>query len=86
MKNEPSGALSKILLKAADIPEFNEDLPDVLQLAKESNLEQREQFKPSVLDQYQYEVQRSYDDDADHGVLQPNIKVASLKEQSLFLR
>jgi hypothetical protein len=31
---EPSGALSKLLLKLADIPEFIVDLPDVLSLAK----------------------------------------------------
>jgi hypothetical protein len=37
-----------------------------------------------VLDQYQYEVQRSKDDDGNHEVLQLSIKFASLKEQSLF--
>jgi hypothetical protein len=31
---EPSGALSKLSLKLADIPEFIVDLPDVLSLAK----------------------------------------------------
>jgi hypothetical protein len=31
---KPLGALSKLLLKPADIPEFIEDLPDVLALAK----------------------------------------------------
>jgi hypothetical protein len=34
MVKQPSGALSKLLLKPADIPEFIEDLPDVQPLAK----------------------------------------------------
>jgi hypothetical protein len=34
ISKQPLGALSKILLKLADIPEFIEDLPDVKTLAK----------------------------------------------------
>jgi hypothetical protein len=34
MGKKPLGALSKLLPKPADIPEFIEDLPDVLTLAK----------------------------------------------------
>jgi hypothetical protein len=34
MGNQPLSALSKLLLKPADIPEFIEDLPDVLTPAK----------------------------------------------------
>jgi hypothetical protein len=34
MGKQPLGAMSKLLLMPADIPEFNEDLPDVLALAK----------------------------------------------------
>jgi hypothetical protein len=34
MSKQPLGALSKLLLKPADIPEFIEDLPNVLTLAK----------------------------------------------------
>jgi hypothetical protein len=34
MGKRPLSALSKLLLKPADIPEFIEDLPDVLALAK----------------------------------------------------
>jgi hypothetical protein len=34
MGKQPLGALSKLLLVPADIPEFIEDLPDVLTLAK----------------------------------------------------
>jgi hypothetical protein len=34
MGKQPLGALSKLLLMPADIPEFIEDLPDVLRLAK----------------------------------------------------
>jgi hypothetical protein len=34
MGKQPSCALSKLLLKPADIPEFIEDLPDVLTLVK----------------------------------------------------
>jgi hypothetical protein len=35
MGKQPLGALSKHLLMPADIPDFIEDLPDVLTLAKE---------------------------------------------------
>jgi hypothetical protein len=34
MGKQPLGALSKLLLMPADIPEVIEDLPDVLALAK----------------------------------------------------
>jgi hypothetical protein len=34
MGKQPLGALSKLLLKPADIPEFIEDLPDVITLAQ----------------------------------------------------
>jgi hypothetical protein len=34
MRKQPLGALSKLLLMHADIPEFLQDLPDVLPLAK----------------------------------------------------
>jgi hypothetical protein len=34
MGKQPLGALSKLLLMPADIPEFIEELPDVLALAK----------------------------------------------------
>jgi hypothetical protein len=34
MGKKPLGALSKLLLMPADIPEFIEDLPDVLTLAR----------------------------------------------------
>jgi hypothetical protein len=34
LDKQPLGALSKLLLKPADIPEFIEDLPNVLALAK----------------------------------------------------
>jgi hypothetical protein len=36
MGKQPLGALSKLLLMPADIPEFIEDLPDVLALAKKN--------------------------------------------------
>jgi hypothetical protein len=67
-----------------DIPEYIEDLPDVLTLAKKQNMMRREQTKPNPLDEYQCEVQRSEDDDGNHDVLQPNVKFASLREQALF--
>jgi hypothetical protein len=81
---QPLGALSKLLLMPADIPEFIEDLPDVLPLAKEKNMKRREQAKLHALDGDQSDVQRSEHDDGDHDVLQPNVKSASLKEQALF--
>jgi hypothetical protein len=39
MGKQPLSALSKLLLMPADIPEFIEDLPDVLALAKKNNHE-----------------------------------------------
>jgi hypothetical protein len=81
---QPSGALSKLLLKPADIPESIEDLLNVMLLAKEKKLQKPGQIKSIVLDKDQYVVQRIKDDDKDHVVLQPDIKFASLKEQSLF--
>jgi hypothetical protein len=50
MGKHPSGALPKLLLKPADIPEFIEDLPDVLPLAKKENLKRQKQTKPDALD------------------------------------
>jgi hypothetical protein len=38
----PSGALSKLLLNPVNIPEFIDDVPDVLPLAKEMKTNQRE--------------------------------------------
>jgi hypothetical protein len=69
----------------ADIPEFIEDLPDVLTPAKKKNMMRREQTKPNALYGDQCEVQRSEDDDEDHEVLQPKVKFASLKEQALSM-
>jgi hypothetical protein len=84
MSEQLLGALSKLLLMPVDIPEFIEDLPDALILAKKKNMKRREQTKPNVLDEDQCEVQRSEVDDGDHDVLQLNVKFASLKEQALF--
>jgi hypothetical protein len=56
----------------------------VLPQATRKNIKQRDQIKSSVLDQDQYGLQRSNNDDGGHDLLQPNIKLASLKEQSLF--
>jgi hypothetical protein len=81
---QPLGALSKLLLMPADIPEFIEDLPDVLTLAKKKNMKCREQAKLHALDEDQSDVQRGKHDDGDHDVLQSNVKFASLKEQALF--
>jgi hypothetical protein len=78
MGKQPLGALSKILLMPADIPELLEDLSDVLALAKEKKMKRREQAKLHALDQYQSEVQWGEDDDRDHDVLQSNVKFASL--------
>jgi hypothetical protein len=68
----------------ADIPEFIEDLPDVLALVKKKNIKRREQAKLHALDEDQSDVQRCEHDDGDHHVLQSNVKFASFKEQSLF--
>jgi hypothetical protein len=84
MGKQPLGVLSKLLLKPADIPEFIEDLPDVLTLAKQKNMKRREQTKPSALDEDQCEAQQSENEDVDHDMLQPNVKFASLKEQGIL--
>jgi hypothetical protein len=84
MGKKPSGALSKLLLKPAVIPEFTKNSTDVLPLANGKNLKRREQTKPNELDEDQYEVQRREDNDGDYDMLQLNGKFASLKEQSLF--
>jgi hypothetical protein len=84
MIKQPLGSLSKLLLMLADIPEFTEDLPDVLTLAKKKNMKRREHAKPIAPNEDKREVQRSEDDDGDHDVLQPNAKFATLKEQPLF--
>jgi hypothetical protein len=69
MAKQTLGALSKLLLKPADIPEFIEDLPNVLTLAKKKSMKRREQTKPNALDEDQCEVQQSEDGDGDHDVL-----------------
>jgi hypothetical protein len=43
MSKQPLGALSKLILKTADIPEFIVDLPNVLTLAEGKNMKRREQ-------------------------------------------
>jgi hypothetical protein len=83
-RKQPLGVLPKLLLMPADIPEFFEDLPDMLALAKKRNMKRREQAKLHVLDEDQSDVQRGEVDDGDHDMLQSNVKFASLKEQALF--
>jgi hypothetical protein len=56
MGKQHLGALSKLLLMPADIPEFIEDLPDVLTLAKKKNMKRRGQAKLHALDEDQSEV------------------------------
>jgi hypothetical protein len=80
MRKQHLGAMSKLLLTPADIPECIVDLPNVLILAKEKNMKRREQTKPNALDDDQCEAQRRKDDNGDHYMLQSNVKFASLKE------
>jgi hypothetical protein len=47
-------------------------------------MKRREQAKLHALDEDQYEVLRSENDDGDHDVLQPNVEIVSLKELALF--
>jgi hypothetical protein len=86
MGKQPLGALSKLLLMPADIPEFIEDFSDVLALAKKTNMKRREQAKLHALDEDQSDVQRGEVDDGDHDVLQSNVKFASLQGAGSFLR
>jgi hypothetical protein len=84
MAKQPMGVLSKLLLMPADIPDFIEDFPDVLALAKKIIMKRREQAKLHALDDDQSDVQRGEHDDGDHDVLQSNVQFASLREQALF--
>jgi hypothetical protein len=61
--------MSKLLHKPVDVPEFIDDLPDMLTLAKGKNMKQEEQIKRSVPDQDQCGVQCSEDDDGDHDLV-----------------
>jgi hypothetical protein len=56
MGKQPLGALSKLLLMPAAIPELIEYLPDVLALAKRKNMKRREQAKLHALDEEQSKV------------------------------
>jgi hypothetical protein len=56
MSKQHLGALSKLLLMPADIPEFIKYLPDVLALAKKNNMKRREQAKLHALDEDQSDV------------------------------
>jgi hypothetical protein len=56
----------------------------MLPLEKENSMKRREQTKPKTLDEDHYEVQRNEDDDGDHAMLQTNVKLSSLKEQTLL--
>jgi hypothetical protein len=58
MGKQPLGALSKLLFMPAVIPEFIEDLPDVLALAKKKYMKRREQAKLHALDEDKIDVQR----------------------------
>jgi hypothetical protein len=51
MVKMPSGALSKLLHKPADIPELFEDLPGVIPVAKGKNATRRNQTKSSAHDE-----------------------------------
>jgi hypothetical protein len=85
MSKQPSGALAKLLLKPADVPEF---LLRTCRMCyhwqKKKSIKRREKTKPNALDEDQNEVQQREVNDGDHDVLQPNVKFASLKEQALF--
>jgi hypothetical protein len=80
MGKQHLGALSKLLLMPADIPEFIEELPNGLRLAKKKNKKRWEQTMPNALDEDQCEAQRCEDDGGDHDMLHSNVKFASLKE------
>jgi hypothetical protein len=80
MNKQPSGALSKVLLKPADIPELIEDLPDVIPLANGKKATRRKQLRSSVHNEGYFGRQQSEEYDGDHDVVQPNIKFAILKE------
>jgi hypothetical protein len=68
----------------ATIPEFIEDLPNVLALAKKKYMKRRKQAKLHALDEDQSGVQRCEVDDRHHEKLLPNVKFAIFKEQALF--
>jgi hypothetical protein len=84
MGKQRSGALSKLLLKPANISEFIEDLLDFIPLTKGKNSTRRKQAKSSAHDEEYFEMEQGEKDDGEQDMVQPNIKFASLKEQSLF--
>jgi hypothetical protein len=51
MSKQPSGALSKFLLKPAIYPEFIEDWPEAIPLAKGKKVTRRKQGKSSAHDE-----------------------------------
>jgi hypothetical protein len=84
IKTQPSAALSKLLLKPADIPELMKHFQDVIPLAKDKKETRRRQIKSSAHDEEYFEKQSDEEYDVYQDVVQPSIKFASLKEQSLF--
>jgi hypothetical protein len=70
--------------KPADIPESIEDLPDSIPVANGKQATRRKHIKSSTHEEEHFERKQSEDDDGDQDVVQPSIKFASLKEQSLF--
>jgi hypothetical protein len=80
----PSGGLSNLLLKTADILELTDDLPDVIPVAKRKNATRRRQLKSSSHDEEYCRRPQSEGDNGDKDVVQSKIKFSSLKEQSLF--
>jgi hypothetical protein len=59
-------------------------LPDVVPAAKGKNATRRKQTQSNAHDDDYFRSQQDEEDDGDQDVIQPNIKFASLKEQSLF--
>jgi hypothetical protein len=79
MEKQPSGALSNLLLKPADISELIEDLPDVIPRAKDKTATRRMQIKSSTNDEEFFGSQQDEIGDGNQDVIQPNIIPLALR-------
>jgi hypothetical protein len=80
IRKQPSGALSKLLLKPADIPlELIEDLPNVISVAKGKKAKLREKMKSRTHEEVKFERQQREKDGGEQDVVQPNKKSSSSK-------
>jgi hypothetical protein len=74
MGEQPSGALSKLRFKPADISALIEDLPDAMLVVEGKVTTRRKQIKSSAHDEDYIGGQQDEEYDGVHDMVQPNIK------------